>query len=64
MAGPTLSSPRQTRLFAEYVVQGIQNGFRIGFDYRSARMKKVSSNMRSALEHPEVVQDYLAKECA
>ena len=52
------------RQLADYVVQGIQNGFRIGFDYRRTQTKRVSSNMRSTLEHPEVVRDYLTKECA
>ena len=51
------------RWLADYVVQGIQNRFRIGFDYRRTQTKRVSSNKRSALEHPEIVQDYLAKEC-
>ena len=52
------------RLLADYVVQGLRDGFRVGFDYQRARTKKVMANMRSALEHPEVVRDYLTKECA
>ena len=52
------------RWLVDYVVQGIQNVFKIGFDYRRTQTKRVSSNMRSVLEHPEVVRDYLAKECA
>ena len=49
---------------ADYVIQGIRDGFRVGFDYAHHRTKQASSNMKSALEHATVVQEYLAKECA
>lgn len=49
---------------ADYIVQGLQEGFRIGFEYASHTCKKVTRNMGSALGKPEVVRDYLAKECA
>lgn len=42
---------------------GIRAGFHIGFDYASHACKKVKRNMRSALDHPEVVREYLASEC-
>ena len=50
--------------FAAYVVQGLKDGFRIGFDYANRTVKKASRNMASALDHPEVVRQYLARECS
>lgn len=50
--------------FASYVVSGIREGFRIGFDYQSYRYKSAKRNMISATDHANVVRDYLAKECA
>ena len=41
------------RELAEYVVCGIQLGFRIGFDYTQFRCKRVKGNMKSVLEHEE-----------
>ena len=34
----------------------------MGFNYELARCKQAERNMRSAIEHPEVVRDYLARE--
>ena len=52
------------RRFAEYIVNGVRVGFRVGYSYETHSCKKTSSNMRSALDHPEVVRDYIARECA
>ena len=52
------------RRFADYITNGIREGFRIGYDYRSHKCKKATSNMRSATDHPEVIREYIAKECA
>ena len=47
------------------IVTGLQKGFRVGFGYnRLKACKKATSNMLSAMEKPEVVRDYLSKECA
>lgn len=43
-------------------MNGIRLGFRVGFRY-SQRIHSAPSNMLSAREHPEVIRDYLAKEC-
>ena len=51
------------RAFARYIVAGIKQGFRIGFR-RGDSLRSASRNMLSALEHPEVVQSYLEKECS
>ena len=47
--------------FSSYVVNGIKNGFRVGFD-RQRLLKNYKGNMASALEHPQVVNDYLQQE--
>ena len=50
--------------FASLIVQGIQTGFRVGYDHSRSRPRSAVRNMRSADEHPEVVSQYLAQECA
>ena len=48
MGGP-LSHPN--RQFVDYVCNGIRDGFRVGFNYRSSAVKQSSGNMRSIVEH-------------
>ena len=50
------------REFAEFVVQGLREGFRIGFDYRRHLGKKTPKNMRSASEHPHPIDRYVREE--
>ena len=50
------------REFAAFVVRGIQEGFRIGFDYRRQSGRKASRNMRSAGENPEPIDRYVQAE--
>ena len=45
-----------------YVISGIQDGFRIGFDPSLVSLKSASSNMRSSSEHPSVIDSYLQNE--
>ena len=47
--------------FASYVVKGIKQGFRVGY-YRSNPLGSCTSNMVSALQHPDVVSDYLEQD--
>ena len=47
--------------FRGYILNGIKNGFRIGFN-RAVTCKPASSNMHSALENVGIVQEYLKKE--
>ena len=47
--------------FREYILGGIKNGFRIGFN-RRANCRSASRNLHSALENAAVVREYLAKE--
>ena len=46
---------------ARYIVNGLQKGFRIGFDY-SSPLKAAATNMRSAYLHPDVIGEDLQKE--
>ena len=48
----------------DYVLRGIREGFRVGYDYRKHRCRKVKDNLRSALEHPDVVRKFIGEECA
>ena len=48
--------------FAEFITQGIQYGFRIGFNYSLQNLKPHKKNLRSATEHPSVVDAYIQNE--
>ena len=45
----------------EYLLRGIRHGFRIGCDPQQP-LRSATSNMRSALENPKPVTDYLKNE--
>ena len=45
-----------------YIVNGIEQGFRIGFQHATRRCKRAKRNMQSAYENPAVIDKYLAKE--
>ena len=49
------------RAFARYITDGLQNGFRIGFQWESP-LRSATANMESAWQHPEVIQEYIDKE--
>ncbi len=49
--------------FARYLVQGIKEGFHIGFDRDSVKCCTLQQNMQSAIVNPSVVTGYLEKEC-
>lgn len=48
--------------FKEYLLSGITRGFRIGFDHK--QLLRSSNKMLSAHDNPQVVQQYLEKECS
>ena len=50
--------------FVDYLVRGMRQGFRIGFNRYACQLKSAKSNMRSVADAPEVVQSYIAKELA
>ena len=49
--------------FRQYIVSGIRNGFRIGFDYQRP-LKSSRRNMPSVSSQPQAIREYLAVECA
>jgi len=49
--------------FQNYIVNGIRQGFRLGFDRISPLQPSSRLNMPSAEEHPQVISKYLASEC-
>ncbi len=49
--------------FAMYICSGLKEGFRVGY-CRNYPLKSATRNMESATQHPEVVAEYLRKECA
>lgn len=51
------------RQLKDYLLRGITEGFRIGFDYNLlSKLRSSSTNLLSAAENPDIVDSYLAKE--
>ena len=50
------------RGFAVYVSNRIREGFRVGFNYRSAHCRQASGNLKSVRDHKEVVTKYIQGE--
>ena len=48
--------------FKEFLLSGIVEGFRIGFNYTQSECRSAKRNMLSAMQNPSVVSDYLSKE--
>ena len=49
------------KVFARYVLEGLREGFRIGFTPAST-LSPAPSNMQSGRLHPTVISDYISKE--
>ena len=49
--------------FRNYIITGLTEGFRIGFNYSNHFCQSNSSNHPSVANNPEVIQEYLADEC-
>ena len=47
---------------ANFFLQGMAQGFRVGYRTLSTHLSTARQNMCSTLAHPEVVEEYLAKE--
>ena len=47
---------------AEYVLRGLGEGFRIGFDYENCSWRGAQSNMLSARQNTQVIDEYLRVE--
>ena len=54
--------PHPDRSYAEYLLHGLEQGFRIGFKYGDCTCTSAKSNMQSARANPAVVDEYLKKE--
>ena len=52
------------RAKVQYVLDGIAHGFSSGFDASRVALRSSLRNMRSATEHPDVIDEYLATEIA
>ena len=52
------------RAKVQYVLDGIAHGFSSGFDASRVALQSSLRNMRSATEHPDVIDEYLATEIA
>ena len=48
--------------FVQYILRGIKDGFRIGFNSKSTILKTCYSNLLSAMDHPQVVTSYITDE--
>ena len=71
----TITTPLRSEAWAEalrchpdqrlcnYILSGLQSGFQLGFDH-SFPLQSAQANMQSALQNPQPVKDYLAKQCA
>ena len=49
--------------YQQYLLKGLTEGFRVGFDW-SQQLSSAKQNMPSVTKEPQVVQDYIKKECA
>ena len=45
-------------------MQGIKDGFHVGFNYEECRLQPACRNMQSAYDQSQVAADYLARECS
>ena len=54
-------SQHPDKSYANYICEGIRDGFRIGYDY-SHECKSARGNMVSTMSNAEIVEEYLTKE--
>ena len=59
LGGGLLSIP--DKLFIKYLLQGIANGFRIGFRHGS-QLRPVHRNLKFDYDNPQVITDYFKQE--
>lgn len=63
----SMLSSHPDREYADYIISGIRDGFRVGYSHVVSATKPLSSarkNMHSAEENPHVVEEYLEAELA
>ena len=52
------------RELAQFFLEGITQGFKIGFNSGSTTLKSATRNLPGALLHPKVVEEYIQEELA
>ena len=57
-----LLATHPNRKLVIFLLQGLTEGFRIGYDYISNTLKSAKTNMESTLSHTALVEDYIHKE--
>jgi len=56
-------SKHPDKRFVDFILRGITSGFKVGYNvFTKKELKSSSYNMPSAMEHPQVVSDYISKE--
>ena len=50
--------------FVTFLLEGLQEGFQIGFEYEDLHCRSATRNMRLAAENPKGVDDFLTNKCA
>ena len=55
-------APHPDRDYVQYIINGINNGFRIGFEYSTVKCMSSKSNHPSANDHPAVISTNLQQE--
>ena len=50
------------RDLVHFFLQGISEGFRVGFNYQNTVLKPARKNLACAISHPKVVDEYLKTE--
>ena len=50
------------KLFAQYLIQSLKNGFRVGFGHTNHYYKPAKKNLLSAQANPQAVDDYFVKD--
>ena len=48
--------------FANFIIEGLNSGFRIGFNHARTRLRSAKRNLPSASDHAELISAYLALE--
>ena len=58
-----LLAPHPDERFKNFILGGLSKGFHIGYQPHLATARAASYNLLSCIEHPQVVEEYITKEC-
>ena len=59
-----LLSDHPNRPLVDFFINGVVEGFRIGFKQQSEPLQSAKRNLSCALQHPDIVKSYLTKEAS